>query len=431
MLKRPHRQVLATLALVGFTVVPSAYVAYAAHHVRRPAHLTEVEAEVGRRLGVLVKVARVHHPRPDVDQLEEVSLRHDASDRSEMAHADTLRVTRGSEEMNLRVDRLSLRGGEPSDLLGHVVSILRRVASTEGQKISLVADQARIQLGTRRESVRDLAAILNVNRESPTLTASYRLEGAEGSMGTRCELVLSRKIGPDGIETRVVLKTMEGEIPASTLTAFFDAKSWLGESARMSGTLTLTRVEGRDWEAEFQGDFSDVDLASVVGRRFAGHRLNGRARIAFAKARWSERDHGQGSGWVEARGTLSSGPGSISTSLLQALETRMNFRLGRAIDRLQPDVDFQGLGLQFSMDSGGELKLAGALGADYAPDAVLVQGPKPTPLARAPQGVASIRGLWNTLIPSTPESLAPAVSEAHALRSLPLPPAARSPLSAN
>lgn len=431
MLTRSRRQVLATLALIGFTVAPSAYVAYNAHRVRRPSHLREVEAEVGRRLGVLVSVARATHPRPDVDQLDDVSLRLETARHSEIAHADTLRVTRGAGELTLRVGELALRGGEAPDLLGHVLTLMRRLASSDGGRIALVADRGVVGLGDRREAVHDLAAILQAVGEVPTLTASYLVADEARGSRTRCELMLSRSAGPGGVRTTVVLKTMDGSVPARVLAPFFDPESWLGSSARLEGTLTLNRREGGAWEADFRGALDEVDLASVVGRRFAGHRLSGRARLALDSARWAERAGGQGPGWVEARGAITAGPGTISMGLLRALESRMRFRLANTIDPRKADVEFQAFGLSFAMDSAGELKLGGALGAEYSPDAVLVQGSRPLPLARSPEGAANVRGLWNTLIPAAPETLAPAVSEAHALRSLPLPAGRSGPVSAN
>ena len=431
MLTRPRRQVLATLALVGFTIVPSLYVAYSAHRVRRPDHLREVEAEVGRRLGVLVKVTRASHPRPDVDQLEGVALRLDDARNSEIARADSLRVTRGSGEMTLKVGRLGLKGVGGTDVLANVVTLMRRLISTEVGRIALVADRAEIDLGGRVETVRDLAAILQVDREAPTLTASYLVADESGKTRTRCELVLRREVQPAGVKTTLAFKTMDGAIPSRLLSPFFDAEGWLGDSATVEGTLNLAHRDGSDWEADFAGSLGHVDLDSVVGRRFAGHRLEGRARVTFEAARWAERAGGQGSGWVEARGVLASGPGSISVPLLRALEDRMRFRLDGAIDPRRADVEFQGLGLSFAMNELGELRLGGAMGLEFPPDVVLVQRQGARSLARAPQGVANVRGLWNTLIPAAEESLAPVVPEAHALQSLPLPPGRATPLSAN
>src|SRR4051812_46789582 len=63
-LTRPHRQAIATVALVAFTVAPTVYVAMTAIKVNRPGHVRDVEIEVGRQLGVQVTLEGVRYPRP-------------------------------------------------------------------------------------------------------------------------------------------------------------------------------------------------------------------------------------------------------------------------------------------------------------------------------------------------------------------------------
>ena len=427
MLTRPRRQITATLVLAIFTIAPTVYVAWTIRGLGQPSHLREVEAEIGRRLGVLVRVERATHPRPDVDVLHNVSLRlHDAAD-SEIARADCLRISRSGGEMNMKLDSLQIKGDGASDALNQTLAFLRRMASSEESRISLVADRCEIRLGKRVETLRELAAIVDVDRSTPSMSASYLLDDDQGHL-SRCELAISCQAGG---QTRVTLRTMEGPVLARVLSPFFDVESWLGASARLDGTLTLTRKMASSWGSEFRGELSTIDLGSVVGRRFAGHRLTGIGRLKIETAEWAERPGGQGPGWVEARGTLSAGPGSISMGLLDALKSRMQFRLDSHLEPGKPDVDYQGLGLLFAMNSEGELTLRGGLGAEYAPDAVLVQGHHGLPLARSPAGAANVRGLWNTLMPASPETLAPVVPEMHSLGALPLPRGGQGRMSAN
>jgi hypothetical protein len=427
MLTRPRRQIAATFALALFTIAPTVTIAWTVRGLGQPAHLREVEAEIGRRLGVLVKVESATHPRPDVDVLRNVSLRlHDSAD-SEIARADCLRISRSSGEMNMKVDSLQVRGDGASDALNQTLSFLRRMASSAESRISLVADRCEVRLGKRVETLREMAAIVDVDRSTPSMSASYLLDDDQGHL-SRCELAISCQAG--GI-TRVTLRTMDGPVLARVLSPFFDVESWLGASARLDGTLTLTRKMAGSWDSEFRGELFAIDLSSVVGRRFAGHRLTGLGRLKIETAKWAERPGGQGPGWVEARGTLSAGPGSISTGLLEALKSRMQFRLDSNIEPGRTDIDYQGLGLLFAMNSDGELALRGGLGAEYAPDAVLVHGHHGLPLARSPAGAANVRGLWNTLIPTSPGTLAPVVPEMHSLGALPLPRGGRGRMSAN
>ena len=116
-------------------------------------------------------------------------------------------------------------------------------------------------------------------------------------------------------------------------------------------------------------------------------------------ARWADRPGGQGPGWVEAEGVLTTGPGAISPSLLEALKGELKFKLDPKLAgrREGDDVPFQGLGLSFAMSADGQLRLGGNLGSDYPAGAVLIDGNDATPIAAAPAGVANVRGLWNAL----------------------------------
>src|SRR4029077_8185348 len=154
------------------------------------------------------------------------------------------------------------------------------------------------------------------------------------------------------LQTSLVLQTVEGlPLPARVLNVFVDAEDWLGTEATLDGTLSLRRSGSQDWEADFQGDLLDVDLGVLVGRRFPGQHLSGLARVALKSARWAERP-GQGFGWVEARGELTCGEGTIGIGLLRALASEMKFRFApklAKLDERKPEIDFRALGLTFAM----------------------------------------------------------------------------------
>ncbi len=198
MLTRPRRQVLATLAVLLATVVPTVFVVSVVFQVNRPGHLREVEAEIGRRLGVLVEVASAAHPRPGVDVLRDVILRLDPDERSEFARADALTIVRDGRELALTVHHLTIRGDGPSGALSQMVGLLRRAGSADSDRTSLAADAVTVELGATRYAFRDLAAIFQVDQGVPTITASYVFADSRPDLKTRCELVLSRTHGDGG-----------------------------------------------------------------------------------------------------------------------------------------------------------------------------------------------------------------------------------------
>src|SRR5579864_2374003 len=327
-LKRPHRQTLATVALVVLTIVPTVYVAITAWRINRPAHVRAVESELGRQLGLRVTLEAVRHPRPGEDAFRNVILRQEelhGKQATEVARADDVRVLRNGHNLTLEVAGLRLSGESPKQAMAQVGALLQRVGDGLYRRVNLTARECEIELGQGGGSgapalflFRDVVGTFDASPTAPTLTVSYRVPG-EGS-STRCELSLTRDRQGPAVRTTLVFKSMDGlPLPARVLDPFFDTNNWLGRSARAEGSLTLRQTGTSEWEAEFQGTLHDVDLAALVDRQFRDHRLTGLARIRITQARWAERPGGQGVGWVNAEGELSAGPGSIGIGLVKAL----------------------------------------------------------------------------------------------------------------
>jgi hypothetical protein len=124
---------------------------------------------------------------------------------------------------------------------------------------------------------------------------------------------------------------------------------------------------------------------------------------------------------------MTSGQGTIGIGLLRALGTEMKFRFAPKLARLddrKPEIDYRALGFTFDMTPDGEIKIAGALSNEFAPDVVLVSAS--SPLAYAPEGAANVRGLIKTLFPvessADPGILVPLTAESRVLLCLPVPP---------
>lgn len=433
-LTRPYRQAAATVALVAFTVVPTAYVLATAWRISRPSHRREVEAEIGRALGLQAALEAVRYPRPGEVEYRGVVLRQEEPRRkglTEVARASAVRLRRGDRELLLEVDGLTLKADGPRAAMAEVGAMLQRSGETPYERVSLTAPGCTLDLGAGLAPyrLRELVGQFLASRAAPTVRASYRVVADPNGAGpgTRCELTLTRDRKAEPVRTTLALKSMEGlPLPARVLAPFFDADAWLGPDARFDGALTLRQDGAKDWEAEFQGNLVDVDLSELVNRRFPSHRLRGKARLEVASARWAERP-GQGYGWVEARGTLSSGPGVIGFGLLRALTTEMKFRpatrVARAVSAGHVDLDFRALALTFAMSPDGEIKVGGGLGTEVADDVVLV-GPT-DPIAYAPAGAANVRGLIKTLVPVTAinrAEMVPLTDRSRILLSLPVPP---------
>ncbi|HKM54813.1 MAG TPA: hypothetical protein VJY33_15495 [Isosphaeraceae bacterium] len=428
-LTRPVRQGLATALLVLLTIVPTIFVAAHAWRINRPGHIRDLEIELGRQLGLQVTLEAVRYPRAGEVVYQGIVLRHEeprGRGLTEIARAGVLHLVRGDRELTLHAEKLKLSAASPAGALAQAGTMLQRSGGLPFDRINLAAQGCELELGREGPgyAISDVAGEFVADRVNPTLRVAYGL--ADPGSATRCELLLSRDRAAEPIRTMLVLKTLEGlPLPGRVLDVFFESSAWLGPRARVDGTLEVTQSGTGGCEASFQGNLTEVDLSTLVGKRFPRHQLSGTARITLQTARWGERP-GQGPGWREAKGELTAGQGTISLSLMEALAREMKFRLSPRVGRLDPrrtETEFRLLGMTFDMQPSGEIRLAGALGSEFSPDTVIAS---PTaPLVLAPRGSASVHGLIKTLFPiadSAPGVMVPLTSQSRVLLCLPLAP---------
>jgi hypothetical protein len=439
-LNRPTRQVLATAVLFGLSVVPTAWIAAMAWRINHPGYVREVEVGLGRQLGLSVSLESVRHPRPGEVCYRGVVLRQQeprGGGGSEIARADEARLHWGDRELTLVLENAHLRAESPGQAMDLLGGFLQRPGPIPFDRINLTAPTCALDLGRQdlRFSAREVAGEFLADTSAPAVRLAYRISAgpapgprrvARPGPGTHCELTLARDRRAETPVTTLAFRTVEGlPLPARVLSPFFPTEEWLGAAATVEGLLELRRAGSRDWEAAFSGSLHDIELAGLVGRRFPRHRLAGRARLLITTARWGPRP-GQGPGWIEARGELLSGRGAIGVPLLEAMAREMRFRLSPRLSHRDPrrtEVDFDALGLAFEMRADGEIRLAGALGAEAPHDAVLAGATGP--IASAPQGSASVHGLIKTLFPvadASPGVMVPLTTESSVLLALPVPP---------
>jgi hypothetical protein len=441
---RPMRQALATLVLFLSTVMPTVWIVAIAWRINRPGHVRDVELELGRQLGLQVTLQAVRYPRPGEVVYRGIVLRRDESrggSLAEIARADEAWIQRGDRELTLHLENPRLRAESPGAALAELGALMQRSGQVPFERITVTAPACEIDLGREdlRYAARDLAGEILADPTTPTVRLAYRMSAATRPRsgqpdrpvaGTHCELTLVRDRRAEPVSTSLVFKTVEGlPLSARVLNPFFDVEAWLGANATVEGALELRQAGSKDWEATFSGNLHEIELARIIGHRFPRHRLAGRARLSVAAARWGQRPR-QGPGWIEAQGELLAGQGSIGVSLLQSLAREMKFRLSSKLTHLdarKTEVDFRALGLAFDLRANGEIHLAGALGAEAPPDAVLAG--VTSPLASAPQGTAGVHGLIKTLFPvadASPGVLVPLTPESSVLLALPVPPEAAS-----
>ncbi len=337
-----------------------------------------------------------------------------------------VRLSRSDHDLTVLLENPQLHASSPAQGMAFLDRIIQRSISIPFERIGLSAPACRLDLGKDdlQFTFMDVAGEFISDPAAPTLKLAYRVPGS--GKGSRCELVLTRDRRTEPFETSLAFRTVEGSpLPARMLSVLFDADDWFGAEAKISGSLELRQANSSDWKARFEGEILDVDLARLVNQRFPRHRLTGKARITFEKAVWGQRPSGQGPGWIDVKGQLVAGAGSIGLNLFESLAREMKFRPGARkpyVDPRKPEVEFRSLGLSFAMQATGEIQITGALGAEFPPDAILASSS--STLLSAPQGAASVHSLIKTLFPTAannPGVLIPLTSESQVLLSLPRP----------
>ena len=431
---RPLRQTVSTVLLIVLTALPTLAIGTIAWRINQPGHVRDVEVELGRKLGMHVSLDGTDYPAPGEVVYRGLVLRAQEPQGkgfAEIGRADLVRLNRTDSDLTILLENPRLHAASPGQGMALVDMIIQRSISIPFERVGVSASACRLDLGKDdlQFTFMDVAGEFLSDPLSPALKLAYRVPGS--GKGSRCELVLTRDRRTEPFETSLLFKTVEGSpLPARMLNVLFDADDWLGAEAKISGTLQLRQSASTDWKAGFQGEILDVDLAQLLSRRFPRHRLTGRARITFENAAWGQRPSGQGPGWVEVKGQLVAGSGSIGLNLFESLAREMKFRPGARkppVDTRKPDVEFHSLGLSFAMQSNGEIQISGALGDEFPPDAVLASSS--APLLSAPQGAANVLSLIKTLFPTTANNsgvLVPLTTESQVLLSLPLPAGASS-----
>ena len=434
-LTRRLRQTISTVLLLVLTVCPTAIVAAIAWRINQPGHIRDVEVELGRNIGMQVSLTSVSYPGPGEIVYRGVVVRGQeprGKSFSEIGRADAVRLKSVDHELTVLLENPELHAASPALGLALLDLFIQRSTSLPFERVGLTAPTCQIELGGEdvHFSFKDVAGEFLAEMSTPTLRLAYDIPG--NGNASRCEFVLARDRRAEPFETSLSFKTVEGSpLPARMLNVLFDAEDWLGNEAKVLGTLNLKAARSTEWMADFQGEILDLDLARLVERRFPRHHLTGRARVAIEKATWGQRPGGQGPGWLEVKGELRVGQGAIGVALLESLAREMRFRPPARRPHADPrksDVDFRSLGLSFAIHANGEIQITGALGAEFPPDAVLAGAS--SALLSAPQGTASVHGLIKTLFPVSVNNagvLIPLTTESQALFSLPLPVGAESP----
>jgi hypothetical protein len=437
---RPVRQTVATFVVVATMILPTLATCWWAWSVNRPGHVRDVEVRLSRMLGMQIGLDSVTYPRPGEIELAGVVFRQEEPRGRvfrEVARAKSLAIHQEAEGgLRIATSEIEFLTDHAETAVEQFERILKKISleNSTAQQVTFVADRFifSAESGANAKPVRQIWRGVAGSAELGTDQVIVKSAGWSntGDDRTRCEFELVRRRQGEQAETKIKIATTEGPaIPASTLDLVFDTSGWFGDKAKLLGTLEMTRVESGPWQARFSGTLNHVDLAAMVNGRFGLHRLSGIGQLHIRTASWSALP-GQGSGWSEIEGDLTSGPGKATHGLLLGMWQEMKFRLASTLtssDEFAKEVEFGSLGMSFHLTDDGRIRFGGACGPDYAPDIVAVSASaRPVPIMGAPKNQeANVRGLIKTLFPvnlAKTELLVPTTRESQSLqRYLPMP----------
>jgi hypothetical protein len=229
-----------------------------------------------------------------------------------------------------------------------------------------------------------------------TAEISFRIAGID--MPEPIRLLITRErdaaasdANPNGsrLKTRLELHTSGAAMPCAMLAVPLGVANRLGTLAKFRGSVWATET-AEGWEGELSGQFTDVDLQSLVSEQFP-HRLGGTAEITVQKARFSR-------GRLEdAVGTFSSGPGVVSQSLVSAAVEFLHLAPTPAGSHAEMLRQYDQLAFAFVVDSAG-LTLSG--NCSGSPGVVMRLGDG-TVLAEAGGPSGPLVALVRTLVPQS------------------------------
>lgn len=419
-LNRTQRQVTATVILAITSIAPTVVIAYLVWHLSRPTHVREMEVELGDLLGSEVLIERVGHPRPNEDLLSGLTLRSFADDGSRQVtvFASSARLTREGGACAIQADELKV-DTESMEVLATVLDRWAARALTRHKSFSLSAPRLQTKSATAgTASLSNLALIANQQPGTRRISASFWVSMAGGA--SRHEIASTRSL-VDTNDWTMTLDTREGALPIAALPVDQKLAEWFGSEALLTGTLKLTRDAPSGWTIAYRGQVSNVDLSRLLTGHFPACEARGRATIDVTSALWGSLPRGRGDGWVKIDARLSGGPGAIGSNVLAALARDMRCRLGdQAVAARTALTHFGSLGIGIQLDADGGLRLEGTLDRPDG-EKVMLTGVDQRPILHAPDGAASVRGLWRVLFPVSDDVLLPATDDTHVMRHLPLP----------
>ena len=319
-----RRVCIAAFFVLG--VLPVALVAAWCANRYLPGHLRAEAEQLGRQLGLDVRLEGLKHLRPGAVLYEGLEIA-DPETGQVLLKCRLLEVaSQQSDDRDRRRPTLALLASQPeieAAAIGRLWELLQRTVECHHGRLDadlrIAAGEVTLQAGADSQTLTDVEGSLETLPAGTDAQVRFRLAGADTPEPIRIRVVRNRQLSPpaSGFE----LYTGGGELPCNVLAMGLGELKPLGARCRFRGYLWANETP-QGWEGEITGQMARLDLGGLVSDHFP-HRLSGSGELVIQSARFRR------GRLEEASGTLAVGPGMIDRSLIEAAADRLGLTPGK------------------------------------------------------------------------------------------------------
>lgn len=334
-------------------VLPVALVAAWCASRYLPGHLRAEAEQLGRQLGLDVRLEGLKHLRPGAVLYEGLEIA-DPETGQVLLKCRLLEVA-SQQSDDRRRPTLALLASQPeieAAAIGRLWELLQRTVECHHGRLDadlrIAAGEVTLRAGADSQTLTDVEGNLETLPAGADAQVRFRLAGADTPEPIRIRVVRNRQLAPpaSGFE----LYTGGGELPCNVLAMGLGELKPLGACCRFRGYLWANETP-QGWEGEITGQMARLDLGGLVSDHFP-HRLSGSGELVIQSARFRR------GRLEEASGTLAVGPGTIDRSLIEAAADRLGLTPAADRPNAAERIPYEQLAFSLTLDAAG-VKLQG------------------------------------------------------------------------
>ena len=331
------------VTFIALCVVPTLLTLVGIAYCNRPWRQSDWQRTLAQRLHVRAELGGISRPRPGMTELCNLQLA-DLRTNSPLGSIDKLSFHRKNSRQLFRADHLTVEAAQLPDFLTAVTTWL-----ATGELELLDFETERLTITGPSLHTLELTN-LTIRSETTDANGQQFQLNATGDTGETIQLALESEQG----KLRCIVDAQQVPLPAWLVGQLVPGVGSCGKAIFL-GKISATR-ENQNLRGQLQGTFEQVDLQAWIGID-GPHRLQGIAQVKLEQLDWS------GEGIEVVRGSLQTGQGASSFSLLEAMGELFACVPGSDWQALQPAtpgelIAFDQLAFRFQMSDEG-ITLAG------------------------------------------------------------------------